>query len=230
MPSKDIFTSPRKQTDFAKSGNNKLSARKSITSRRKNSNLAKVFSDDYDDQDYAQEDKRKETIQYIIYAGIALLFILMVMLVIQNSSLNQSNRRLQNENARIPILESLIDDLEMSLDNKRINDEANGIAETPTDLAEAQLPSDNIEEILGSVENEHVGEIEVVSAVPDTVTDGIIQGPGTIHVVARGETLGTIARIYYNSWTHYPRIMEANNLTNDNIREGQELFIPRMDD
>jgi len=46
------------------------------------------------------------------------------------------------------------------------------------------------------------------------------------HIVTQGETLGSIAELYFNDSSRWIEIQRANNLPNDSIRANQRLIIP----
>ncbi len=65
----------------------------------------------------------------------------------------------------------------------------------------------------------------VVSQTP-TATPAPVPAGSASHTVAKGETLSSISKTYYGSSNQYQRIMDANNMTKADIREGQVLVIP----
>jgi 5'-nucleotidase len=51
-------------------------------------------------------------------------------------------------------------------------------------------------------------------------------GGATMHTVAKGETLYSIARKYYNDGKRWKDIAKANSVTPEKLKVGQELVIP----
>jgi LysM repeat protein/serine/threonine protein phosphatase PrpC len=78
------------------------------------------------------------------------------------------------------------------------------------------------------------GEDQDDSVMPTTLpmptTTSTTEPPPVIHKVVSGETLSKIAEKYYSSAKLYTLIKEANGLTKDDIRIGQELVIPPKPD
>lgn len=60
-------------------------------------------------------------------------------------------------------------------------------------------------------------------------TQQVVIEPGQTHIVAKGETLWSIAEKYYQSGYNWVSLVEANHLVNPNrLEEGTELIVPQV--
>lgn len=77
-----------------------------------------------------------------------------------------------------------------------------------------------------------VGNSDGIATVDDQMTVAISEPEAQFHTVVSGDTLGKIAKHYYNDAMQYPVIFEANKpmLSHpDKIYPGQVLRIPALD-
>jgi len=77
-----------------------------------------------------------------------------------------------------------------------------------------------------------VGNTAGIATVDDQMTVEVVEPVAQFHTVVSGDTLGKIAKNYYENAMKYPEIFEANKpmLTDpDKIYPGQVLRIPSLD-
>ncbi len=77
-----------------------------------------------------------------------------------------------------------------------------------------------------------VGNTSVIGSVDDQMTVEHVAPETQFYVVVRGDTLGEIAKHYYDNTMKYPEIFEANKpmlRDPDKIYVGQVLRIPNLD-